>query len=102
MEKKEEFETLKKEIEKLSLAIEEAKEKNIDVAIPIELVEKLKEVAQKIDAEGLKEEIEKKLPQIKEESKKAVDEIYEFTKKHPLASIFGAFGIGYLIGKLKK
>ena len=96
------FEALKKEIEKLSKAIEEANEKNIDVKIPNELVAKLKDVANKIDMDELKEKLDEKLPKMKEESKKAVDEIYEFSKKHPVASLIGAFGIGYLIGKIKK
>ena len=102
MDAKKEFEALKKEIEKLSNAIEEAKEKNVEIPIPPELVEKLKAVAEKIDVDELKNRIDEKLPEIKEESKKVVDEVYEFSKKHPLAAIFGAFGIGYLLGKLKK
>ncbi len=102
METKKEFENLKEEIEKLSQVIEEAKEKNIDIKIPDELVGKLKEVAEKIDIDELKNRLDEKLPEIKEESKKVVDDIYEISKKHPVASLIGAFGIGYLIGKIKK
>jgi len=102
MEAKKEFETLKNEIDKLSKAIEEANKKNIDIPIPDELVNKLKEVADKIDIDELKNRFDEKLPEIKEDSKKIIDEAYDFTKKHPLASLMGAFGIGYLIGKIKK
>ena len=102
METKKEFENLKEEIEKLSQVIEEAKEKNIDIKIPDELVGKLKEVAEKIDIDELKNRLDEKLPEIKEESKKVVDDIYEISKKYPVASLIGAFGIGYLIGKIKK
>ena len=97
-----EFEILKNEIEKLSKVVEEAKEKNIDIKIPDELVAKLKEAADKIDVNELKNKLDEKLPEIKENSKKAVDEIYEFGKKHPMASLIGVFGLGYLIGKIKK
>ena len=102
MDTKKEFETLKEEIEKLSNAIEEAKEKNIDIKMPDELIAKLKEVADKIDVNELKNKLDEKLPEIKESSQKAVDEIYEFGKKHPVASLIGVFGLGYLIGKIKK
>jgi len=102
METKNEFEILKQEIEKLSQVIEKAKEKNIDIKIPDELAGKLKEVAEKIDIDELKNRLDEKLPEIKEESKKVVDDIYEISKKHPVASLIGVFGIGYLIGKIKK
>ena len=102
METKNEFEILKQEIEKLSKAVEEAKDKNIDIKIPDDLVSKIQEAAKKIDIDELKNKVDEKLPEIKEDSKKVADEIYEFTKKHPLASLIGVFGIGYLIGKIKK
>ena len=102
METKKELEILKKEIEKLSKSIEDAKEKNIDIKIPDELMDKLKEIAKQIDIDELKNRLDEKLPEIKEESKKVIDEVYEFGKKHPVASLIGAFGIGYLMGKLKK
>ena len=94
----EQINTLKKEI--LSKIIEKAKEGDFDISE--ELIEKLKIVAEKIDINELKDKIDKKLPEIKEESKKVVDDVYEFGKKHPFISLIGAFGIGYLIGKIKK
>ena len=101
---------LKEEIEKLSKAVESLqKEKNEDIKksleeyLPKDVIEELKNLPQKIDLEKLKEKIpEEKIEEVKEKSKKIIDSLENFTKNHPAVALIGAFGIGYLIGKIKK
>lgn len=101
---------LKKEIEKLSKAVESIQnekneniKKSIEEYLPEDLIEELKKLSQKIELDKIKEKIsEEKIEEVKEKSKKIIDSLEDFTKNHPAVALIGAFGIGYLIGKIKK
>ena len=96
MDTKNEIELLKEEIANLSKKIDKIDKNDI----PVNLLNELKELTQKI--EGFKEQIpEEKIEEIKEKSKKTIDEIEDFVKTHPFISILGAVTIGYLLGKTK-
>ena len=94
-----EVEALKEEILNLSKKIDELKEKEISK----DLMNELKDITQKLDIESLKQHIsEEKIEKLKEKSTHIINEIEEFTKNHPVASLLAAFGAGCLIGKILK
>lgn len=99
MNNQNEISALKAEIVKLTKEIENLKNRNIET----DLLNELKKLSNEIDLDKIKEKLpEEKFEEVKEKSKKIIEEIEEFTKNHPLATILGAAALGYLLGKINK
>ncbi|KYC53983.1 MAG: hypothetical protein AMQ74_00217 [Candidatus Methanofastidiosum methylothiophilum] len=94
---------IEKDIEKGKEMIEEGK-KLLDEG-KLKILESRKKVRELGDEAGIKlrefeEKYQPELEYVLKESEKVYQETETFIKKYPLMSVFAAFGVGYVLGKL--